>query len=337
MTNNKRTSLLLVLSFVVGALVYRSWSSGPAVKKLRVLSWSQYLPKPFLDEFTKNTGIPVEVSLISSNEELFAKLKAGADGYDVLQPSDYMVERLDNLGFLSPLDKSKLPNLKNLAEHLTKLPYDPEQKYSIPFLEGTTGLIINKNRITIPPDGLSWSALFESTDPRNSYLMDDMREVFAAALFWKGKDPNHLDAQSVQIASEVLAKAKDHVIAFNSEPLGVIQRSEITIAHAFSYQAAEAMRTHTYLAYVLPKEGAVHWVDTLVVAAHSKKKAEAHIFLNYLLDRTHAAELEAANHLPGVISKSQKREQPKNLFFFRELNQDSLIRVGQAWTELKAG
>ena len=146
-----------------------------------------------------------------------------------------------------------------------------------------------------------------------------------------------------------MLKAKEHVASFTSEPLALIQRSDITVAHAFSYQALEATRSKPHLAYVLPKEGAVHWVDTFVISTHSGLKKQAHTFLNYILDPGHAAELQDLNHLPSVVPLERelaaKPSQPaekvfkeiKPLFFFQDLNPDSLMRMGKAWTEIKTG
>lgn len=343
MKNLKLALLPLVVALVI--LARQFFSSGDG-KTLHIVSWSQYLPKPFLEKFTATTGIKVQVHLISSNEELFAKLKAGATGYDLMQPSDYMVERLAKLKMLAPLDKSKLPRARELSDQLTNVPYDRGLVYSLPFLEGSTGLIVNTKKVTLPPDGLSWSAVFESADPRNTYLMDDMREVFAAALMWKGKNPNVLDDEAVQLARNTLFAAKDHVISFNSEPVGLVQREEITVAHAFSYQAAEAHRLKPHLKYVLPKEGAIQWVDTMVLTADAKHVPEAYAFLNYVMEPDNATELQRLNGFNNPYSTPESRVRepaatqgpPKDkLYFLRHIQDDSLERVSRAWTEIKAG
>ncbi len=341
-----KIKLALIPVVIAFLILARQLMPESKTHTLNIVSWSQYLPKPFLEKFTAETGIAVQVHLISSNEELFAKLKAGATGYDLMQPSDYMVERLAKVGLLSPIDKSKLKHLGQLTDALIAVPYDPGLVYSLPFLEGSTGLIVNTKRIALPPDGLSWSALFESKDMRNTYLMDDMREVFAAALMWKGRNPNNLDEEAVETARKVLFAARDHVVSFNSEPVGLVQRDDITIAHAFSYQGAEATRLRPHLKYVLPKEGAIKWVDTMVVAATSKRKDEAHIFMNYLMDSAHATELQTLNGFsnPYSLPSSRKREPAatqgpadERLFFLRHIQDVSLQRISRAWTELKAG
>ncbi len=315
------------------ALFFFGRTSGPA--PLKILTWSQYLPPEFIQKFTAETGIPVEVGTFSSNEELFAKLRAGATGYDILQPTDYLVDRLIRLGMLAPLDRKLLPNAGNVAPHLAAVPYDRGLHFSMPFVEGSTGLIVNRNRITLPDEQIGWAVLFESKDPRGTFLLDDMREVFAAAMLWKGKDPNQFDEAGIAVAAQVLREAREHFVSFNSEPVAVVQRTDITVAHAYSYQGAEAEKLKPELHYVLPKEGALSWVDTMVVPATSKRPADAHRFINYVLDRTNNEYLRSINGFPSVLTPGE--ESTKKRIFFKDLTPEGFLRLGRAWTEAKTG
>jgi spermidine/putrescine transport system substrate-binding protein len=326
------TAFGFALTAAVLLYFFRGGRGGPA--PLKILTWSQYLPSGFVDRFTAETGIPVQVSVFSSNEELFAKLRAGVTGYDILQPSDYLVDRMIRLGMLAPLDRAQIPNSRHLAAHLFHVPYDPGLQFSMPFLEGSTGLIVNRSRIKIPEREIGWGMLFESKDPRGTFLMDDMREVFAAALLWKGKNPNDLDEAGTQLAAQVLRDARENFVSFNSEPVAIVQRMEITVAHAFSYQGAEAERLRPHLRYVLPREGAVHWVDTMVVPVTSKRRNDAYRFINFVLDRTNNEYLRSLNGFPTVLTPAPDG---RGRLYLRDLSPENFLLLGRAWTEAKAG
>lgn len=316
------------------------WLKQPKEKVLRICTWSQYLPEQFIQEFEKETGLKVQVNFISSNEELFAKIRAGATGYDLIQPSDYMVERLIQMKLLQPLNHAALSNLARLEPRFRQMPYDPGLTHSVPFIEGTTGIILNREKIKTPAAEISWQLLFNSPDPAHTSLLDDMREVFAAAYIWKGADPNRPDSNTLADAAAALRRAKRTVASFTSEPLALLQRAEVTLAHAFSYQAVEAMRTNPALQYVLPKEGAVQWVDNFVLLASSTHASEAHQFINYVLEPKNTARLQQINHLAIVGSGKSDQEMtegtPAKLHFFRDLTEGELAQMGQSWTELKS-
>lgn len=171
--------LAVVLGLATSGLIYlRSRNTTPP--RLRVSTWSNYFPESVIQDFTAKTGIRVELSYVSSNEELFAKLKAGATGFDIVQPSDYMVRQMKSLSMLSKLDPSLLPNLSHLDDYYRSLSYDPGNEVSVPFTWGTSGIAINTAQVEVPKDGVSWNMLFNSKYPRQTSLLDDMREVLRA-------------------------------------------------------------------------------------------------------------------------------------------------------------
>ncbi|MBI1861002.1 MAG: spermidine/putrescine ABC transporter substrate-binding protein [Deltaproteobacteria bacterium] len=317
---------------------------------LRIFTWSNYFPDEFIESFTKKTGIKVEVSYFSSNEELFAKLKAGANGYDLIVPSDYMVGQLIRLGMALPLDQAALTNMSHLDDYYRTLPYDPGLKYSIPFTRGSTGIAINTDKVKLDGDLISWSLLFNSPDPKRTSLLDDMREVFAGVLLFSGKPINTHDEPSLLIAKQKITEIKDRIALFSSEPLPLLLQGDVTVAHAYSTHGVLAHRENPAINFYIPKEGATIWTDNFLIPKTNEAPGNAHTFLNYVLDPSNALVLYQSNHLatPNRDALAQmsepERTDPifyppaatlKRMFYLEDLG-EAMPTVSRLWTDLKS-
>ncbi|NDC24466.1 MAG: spermidine/putrescine ABC transporter substrate-binding protein, partial [Proteobacteria bacterium] len=250
--------LFLGLALVIGGILFLRGKVAHT-NTLRICTWSNYFPEESLRDFTDKTGIRVELTYISSNEELFAKLKAGATGFDIIQPSDYISSRLIALSMLAPIDPRLLPNLHHLDPYYFSLPYDPGLKYTVPFTFGTTGIAVNTSKVSVPEGQLSWSFLLDSPDAGHTSLLDDMREVFSAVLFFKGLSPNSRDLASLQNVKSDISKVRDRVLMFTSEPKPLLLKQELTVAHIFSVDAIQAHRENPDIKFFIPKEGGIIW------------------------------------------------------------------------------
>jgi len=345
---NKGIALLLGLAALIGGIVFYLSPKGSS-ESLKFCTWSNYYPESILEDFTKKTGIRVELSYVSSNEELFAKLKAGATGYDLIQPSDYMVRQMTKLSMLKPLEHSQLPNLSHLDEYYLNLSYDRGLKYSVPFNWGTTGIAINTEKVTVPGEGVSWKMLFESPDPKHTSLLDDMREVFAAVMLWKGNSINSTSLPVLEAARNDIARIKDNILMFSSEPKPLLLKGEITIAHIYSCDGIQAQIDNPKIRYFIPKEGGVVWTDNFAIPVSSRKEKEAHAFINYFLEPENALKIATQNHLaiPNRTARARlPAEQLNNPNFypsaevlvrmkFLEDLGDTLLTINRMWTELK--
>lgn len=338
----------LVFFFIIvlfGVFIKKNKNDIPILK---ICVWSNYFPEEALSTFTAKTGIKVEVSLISSNEELLAKLKAGARDFDIIQPSDYMVRQLKRLDMLHELDDNLLPNKKIIDDFFVHLPYDPGLHYSVPFTWGTTGIAVNSSVIDLKNMDISWKLLFNSPVPKYTSMLDDVREVFTAALLMDGKDANSKDIDSLEIASKRIKDAK--ILMFTSEPKAFLLRGEIHIAHVYSVDAIQAAKENPNIKYFIPKEGAVIWTDNLAILKSSRKIAEAHKFINYFLASENALELFSKNYLatPSSIIRNKLPENLRNdeyiypsrvtmkkLFFLEDFGENMNI-LSRMWTELKS-
>ncbi len=190
---NLMALLVLLLSACAGPAPAATNGSKTTVtsKTLNLYAWSDYVPQQMLDDFTAKYGIKVNYDTYSSNEEMLAKLQAGASGYDVSIPSDYAVDIMVKQGMLEKLDMSQIPNFANLDKRFTNLYYDPGNQYSVPYQWGTTALVYDKKNVPFEPK--SWSDLWDPRFKGRLVVLDDEREVTGVALQVLGFDKNSTD------------------------------------------------------------------------------------------------------------------------------------------------
>ncbi len=342
-------SFVIILGFLTGILIYFR-QRNPAVPTLRVCTWSNYFPESAIKSFIDTTGIKVEISYISSNEELFAKLKAGATGFDIVQPSDYMVRQMKALSMLSKLDRSLLPHLVHLDEYYRKLPYDFGNEVSVPFTWGTSGIAVNTAKVKIPVDGVSWSLLLDAGYTRQTSLLDDMREVFAGVLLWKNLSPNTTNLKLLEETKLEISKIKNRVLLFSSEPKPLLLREEVLIAHIYSSDAVQANAENPNIKFFIPKEGGLLWTDNFAIPESSQHKAQAHAFIDYFLTPANALAVVRQSHLATpnrtvkLMLSGAEQNDPNiypppaifnKLFFLDDLG-ETLSVLNRMWTELKS-
>lgn len=234
------------------------------------------------------TRVAVEVETISSNEELEARLRRTPDAYDIVCPSDYMVERLAREGRLLALDAPSLPGRASLAGWVSNPSWDPELTYSAPLAFGTTGIIYRRGELREPD---SWSALFEPENGRRVGMLAEVREVIGAALIASGYDANATSPRALESAWEVLRTQAPHVLAYDSDDfVAPVVHANVSAHQAWSGPAAHAVRTDRALAYAVPREGACLWVTTASIPTHAPDPDAAHRLIAALLEPEIAAE-----------------------------------------------
>lgn len=251
--------------------------------ELNLAIWANYISPEMVKKFTDETGIKLNISNYSSNEDLLAKIQSGAANIDVAVPSDYMVEILAKQGLLSEIDKAKLPNLTGVEESLLNLPFDSGNKFSIPYAWGTTGIAVNRELYQGKIE--SWKDVFENEALKGKVsLMDDVREVMGAALKFQGASLNSTNPAELNKAKEILLKARKNIKLFNSDSIDILINKEVAVAHAYSSDALNAWnKTQGKIEFILPKEGVTRSVDNVVILKNSKKVEAAHKLLNFML------------------------------------------------------
>lgn len=294
----KRT-LLLTLSaiFTVGTV----GSASAQANVVNVYNWSDYIDESILEDFTKETGIEVNYDVFDSNEILETKLLAGGSGYDIVVPTGTFLQRQINAGVFQKLDKDKLTNWDNLdkdvMERLAR--YDPGNEYAVNYMWGTTGLGLNtkmvKERLGEDQPLNTYDLLF---DPElvskladcGVYMLNTSEEVVPAALNYLGLDPNSTNPEDLQKAEDLLLSVKPYIRKFNSsEYITALANGDICMAHGWSGDVLQARDRAkeagqgVEIQYVIPKEGAVIWVDNMAIPADAPHPEAALEFMNYMM------------------------------------------------------
>jgi len=250
--------------------------------ELNLYGWSEYVPTALLEGFTQETGIEVTYDTYSSNEELLAKLQAGASGYDVIIPSDYTVVIMIKQGMLEEIDVSQIPNFQNVAEPLKNPYFDPGNKYTVPYQWGTVGLVVDTSQVTRPLT--RWADLWDPEFREKVVLLDDEREVIGMALLTLGYDKNSTDPAQLEEAKVKLLDLLPNVRLFDSDsPKTALLSGEVWLGHTWNGEAALAQQENPAIEFICPEEGCGIWYDNLAVPKGAPHKDAALAFLNYVL------------------------------------------------------
>lgn len=292
--------LLVALLVAVLAALAGDTRAQSTERVVNFYNWSDYVDPKVLEEFTRETGIKVRYDTFDSNDLLETKLLAGHSGYDVVVPTAYFLERQIKAGIFQKLDKSRLPNLKNLWDEIAQrlAAYDPGNQYAVNYMWGTTGIGYNvaKARAILGPQARidSWDVLFDAGKIAKFkdcgvHILDAAEDIFPPALGYLGLDPRSKAPADLQKAAELLAKIRPFVRKFHSsEYLNALAGGEICLVLGFSgdikqaqKRAAEA-KAGVEVAYAIPKEGTQLWFDNLAIPKDAKNVAEAHELINFL-------------------------------------------------------
>lgn len=255
--------------------------------ELHIYTWAGYMPDDVIEAFENDTGISLTVDTFDSNEALEAKLQStGGSGYDIVMPSDYMVEQLAQEGLLMQFDATSLPNYGNIKEEFRKPYYDPDNLYSVPYIVSYTGIVYDSASIPADEAPTSWNDFFH---PRDSWggqqVLDDQIETVNAALRATGSDQCPTDPQDYQNASDLLESFKPHVGVLSSE--GVADRlasGEQKVGMAWSYDAYQAIAANPDLKFVFPSDGTNMFVDNIAISSGAENIDQAKTFINWMLD-----------------------------------------------------
>jgi spermidine/putrescine transport system substrate-binding protein len=263
---------------------------GPEEKKLNLFNWAEYVAKSTIPSFEKKTGIQVTQDFFSSNEDLLGKLQAGATGYDVIVPSDYMVAIMIKSDIIQPLDKSKIPNFKNVGENFRGLSYDPDNEYSMPYQWGTTGILYNKDEVG---EIDSWDAMWDPEFEGMIAMLNDTRETLGAALYKLGYSVNATDPEQLREAEAELKKQKPLLRGYfdSTQNRPSVMNGDILLGHVFSGDAFLAVSENDSLDYIVPKPRATRWTDNMCIPKSAPHPDNAHKFINHILDAEVGAKL----------------------------------------------
>ncbi len=322
----------------------------PGPGQLNVYIWTNYLPAEVVAEFERRTGIRVNVDTYSSNEALLDKLQSGVADYDLVVPSDYMLQILVPQRLLRPLDRRRLPRFGNLDPRFLDRKFDPGNRCSLPYLWGTTGIGYDRLKVAAPVD--SWQALFDPRHAGRVLMLDDMREAFGAALRLDGRPLNERDPAALRRAAARLAAQKPLVRTYNSSDFAnLLAAGDVDLAQGYNGELAKVVAREPHrFAYVIPREGGTLWIDSLAIPSTARNLDSAYAFLDYVLEPAVAARIVAgvryasANRAALPLIAPEIRDDPAVYPAAAVLDRCQLIEdlgattplLDRLWTEVKA-
>lgn len=267
--------------------------------EINIFNWGEYIAdgvdggKDVIKEFENLTGIKVNYTTFDSNESMYAKLSSGT-AYDILIPSDYMIERLIKEDKLQKLDFSKITNYKNIADEYKDLYFDPNNEYSVPYNVGMVGLIYDKTKVSPAPD--SWSVMWDEKYKGQILTFNNSRDAFAIAQFLLGLDINSTDKADWDKAAQKLKEQNPLLQArVMDEVFGKMESGEAAIAPYYAGDYYTMLESNENLGFVYPKEGTNIFVDSVCIPKNAQNVEAAHMFINFLLEPEIA--LENAEYL----------------------------------------
>ncbi|MDO4284129.1 MAG: spermidine/putrescine ABC transporter substrate-binding protein [Eubacteriales bacterium] len=318
--------------------------------ELNLFIWTEYVPDAVIEQFEEETGIQVNVSTFSSNEDMLAKVRSEEEGaYDIVQPSDYMVQQMIANDMLEELDQEQLTNLGNIGEAYLDPSYDPGNVYSVPYLGGVVAIGVNTDRITDEITG--YDDLFNPAYADTTVVLDDTRAIIGVTERSMGLSMNESDPDTLAEVQTKLLSWKPNIKLYDSDsPKSALISGDCTIGVAWSAEIALAMDENPAIEIVYPEEGAYKFIDNWTVPKGAKNYDNAMKFINYMLEaetgqavaqefpylNPNAAAIELMDEeYRNNIAKNVPQEVIENAEFVENLDTDTLAILDQMWTELK--
>jgi len=285
-----RRSLLTATGAAAIGLTFTACGEKPAAAtggeeaKLNFYNWDTYIGDTTLADFKKASGVDVNMSLFATNDELFAKLKAGNPGFDVIVPSNEFVTRMGQAGLLEVLDHAKIPNIKNIDPAFLNPEFDPGRKFSMPYTWLVLGIGYRKSKVKGVPD--SWKYLFDSDQYKGKIaLLSESADLIRLSAKYKGHSVNNIPPELVAEIEKMLIKQKPFVKAFHDDNgQDMLASGEVDLVLEYNGDIAQLMKEDEDVGFVIPKEGSLINSDTLCIPKGAPRPLNAHKFINYLLD-----------------------------------------------------
>ena len=274
---------VMAVVVIVGGFFYSSKATTGNGEQVIVYNWGEYLDPESITMFEDETGIDVIYEEYETNEIMYPKIQSGAIAYDVVFPSDYMIQRMIENDLLAEINFDNVPNIKNIGDFYMDMSrqFDPENKYSVPYTWGTVGILYNKTMVDGPID--SWSVLWDEKYKDNILMQDSVRDAFGVTLKYLGYSLNSTDLDELTEAKNLLIEQKPLVQAYVVDQVrDKMIGNEAAIGVIYSGEALYTQFENPDLEYVIPKEGSNLWMDSMVIPKNAKNKENAEKFINFI-------------------------------------------------------
>ena len=349
----KLIPVAMAVLIVIGGFIYGQKDGTSKNGQVIVYNWGEYIDPEIIDLFEEETGIDVIYEEFETNEIMYPKIQSGAIAYDVVCPSDYMIQRMIENDLLAEINYDHIPNLKYIGDNYMKMSrqFDPENKYSVPYLWGTVGILYNKKMVDEPVD--SWGILWDKKYEDSILMQDSVRDAFAVALKYLGYTLNSTDLDELEAAKNLLIEQKPLVQAYVIDQVrDKMIGGEAALGVIYSGEALYCQQENPDLDYVIPKEGTNIWIDSWVIPKNAKNVENAEAFINFLcrpdiakmnfdyitysIPNTAGRDLiedESLRNSPIAFPDDSKLE---NCETFRFLGDDNDALYNRLWREIKS-
>ena len=352
-------SLMFMLSLSLSASAYENeeWYKGSEGTTINVFNWGEYISDTYEDglidvnsEFEKLTGIKVNYVTYESNEDLYPKIKNGGASYDIIIPSDYMIERMISEEMLLPIDVESIPNYKYISDDYKGMYFDPEDEYSVPYNVGMVGLIYNTKMVTEKPT--SWRVMWDERYKGKILMIDNPRDAFAIPEKILGYSLNTTDEKELSDVAQLLIEQKPLLQGYVMDE--VFNKMESGEAAMVPYYVGDFILMNDVnpdLDFVYPEEGVNIFVDSICIPKCSQNYDAAIKYINFMLDPevalSNAFYIGYATPNTGVLQSEDYAEMRENPYlypskenmpdteYFHNLPQESLLRLSELWNEIR--
>jgi len=337
----KMTHLAVTTALVLAPL------AAAAQEQLSLYNWGDYINPEVLEAFTKETGIEVTLDSYGSNEEMLAKIQAGATGYDIVFPSVHMHDIMFQLGLLAKTDIGASPDFKNIDPQFVRAKTDPNAEYCLPYAWGNVGIVYNK---ALAGDIKSWKDFFAlGAEGKKITLLDDLRETIGIGLIMNGKSVNSTDPDEVTAAADYIVEHLDGVTAFTYDSVPQVISGDVAAAHWYVGANLFVSENPDTIGYIIPEEGATMYQEDICVLESAPHKENAKKFLEFYLKPEIAAlnvkqqmngtpNVPAQKLIPGEIASNGTIYPPQDVMdklqIFEDLGRD-LQLYNSEWTRIK--
>ncbi len=278
-----------ILIAFLAAILFLFASCGDDREVVRVYNWGDYIAPGVIEQFEEATGIRVIYEMFETNEDMYTKIKNSNNAYDVLIPSDYMIERMIEEDMLAEIDFANITNYDEIDEEYKNLSFDPENKYSVPYTWGTVGILYNKTMVDEPID--SWGSLWDEKYKQNIIMMNSQRDAIGITLKYLGYSLNELDPRALEEAKDELLEQTPLVLTWVvDEVKDKMIGGEAALALVYAGDAVYCKGFNEDLEYVIPKEGSNIFFDSMCIPKNCKNKKAAEMFIDFMCSPEIAAQ-----------------------------------------------
>ncbi|MFR2529419.1 MAG: ABC transporter substrate-binding protein [Clostridium paraputrificum] len=335
------SATILISSSLIGCVGNKSNSN----KVINVFNCGDYIDEELITKFEEETGYKVEYSTYDTNEIMYSKIKSGSNKYDLVFPSDYMIEKMINEGIAEKINFDNIPNYKYIDEKFKNLSYDPNNEYSVPYMWGTIGIIYNPE--IVKEEVKSWDILWDKKYDKEIIMFNSVRDTMAIALSKLGYSMNSTNPEEIKQAADILIEQKPIVKAwFVDQVKDAMINDEAALATVWSGDANYIISENPKLEYVVPEEGSNKWFDAMVIPKDAPNKEGAEAFINFLTDPENSLQnvdyiqyytpnWKTYEMLDDEVKESYPTDETlDNCEVFKDLDRDSLKIYDDEWIRI---